>query len=254
VGILRLDQAVMAHDSGDYPQAHDLALAGLELLEPAGDRRGVALALAHLGGTATARRDLAGAHEYLRRSLQLHSELGEPQGIAFALNRFAVLACAAGQPERALRLSGAAAALIEQAGSVATTERRYLDEQMEPARRALGRMAQTVRAAGRQLTVSEAVAEALATDQVPVDRSSPDVDMLTPREIEVARLVARGCTNRRIAGELTVSEGTVATHVGHLLSKLALGSRAQIAVWATQHGLLDEPRRNNGGHDATLSR
>ena len=45
-------------------------------------------------------------------------------------------------------------------------------------------------------------------------------------------LIGRGYTNRRIAEELVVGEATVATHVQHILSKLELASRTQIAVWA----------------------
>jgi DNA-binding NarL/FixJ family response regulator len=58
---------------------------------------------------------------------------------------------------------------------------------------------------------------------------------LTDREWEVAVLVARGLSNRQIAAQLVVSERTVDTHVSHILRKLSLVSRAQIAAWAVQH-------------------
>lgn len=58
---------------------------------------------------------------------------------------------------------------------------------------------------------------------------------LTDREWEVAMLVARGLSNRQIAAELVLSDRTVDTHVSHILRKLALVSRAQIAAWAVQH-------------------
>jgi len=57
---------------------------------------------------------------------------------------------------------------------------------------------------------------------------------LSEREWEVANLVARGQSNRQIAAELVVSERTVDTHVSHILRKLTLVSRAQIAAWAVQ--------------------
>ena len=57
---------------------------------------------------------------------------------------------------------------------------------------------------------------------------------LSEREWEVANLVARGQSNRQIAAELVVSERTVDTHVSHILRKLSLVSRAQIAAWAVQ--------------------
>ena len=57
---------------------------------------------------------------------------------------------------------------------------------------------------------------------------------LTGREREVAALVARGYTNREVARALTIGERTVATHVEHILEKLAMTSRAQIAAWAAK--------------------
>jgi DNA-binding NarL/FixJ family response regulator len=57
---------------------------------------------------------------------------------------------------------------------------------------------------------------------------------LTARELDVARLVARGLTNRQIAAELALSEGTVRAHVGHILDKLRLRSRVQVAGWLKQ--------------------
>jgi non-specific serine/threonine protein kinase len=56
---------------------------------------------------------------------------------------------------------------------------------------------------------------------------------LTPREREVALLVAQGLTNRRISEELSISERTVATHVARSLKKLGLGSRSRLAAWIT---------------------
>jgi predicted ATPase/DNA-binding CsgD family transcriptional regulator len=63
---------------------------------------------------------------------------------------------------------------------------------------------------------------------------------LTEREREVAALIAQGKSNREIADELIVSYRTVETHVGTILSKLAFSSRAQIAVWAVEIGLVKQ--------------
>jgi DNA-binding CsgD family transcriptional regulator len=54
---------------------------------------------------------------------------------------------------------------------------------------------------------------------------------LTPRELEVARLVAEGLTNRQVAVRLGITERTAETHVDHILTKLDFSSRAQIAAW-----------------------
>jgi DNA-binding NarL/FixJ family response regulator len=66
---------------------------------------------------------------------------------------------------------------------------------------------------------------------VPEQPPAPDepTKKLTPREREVALLVGRGLTNRRIALELSISEHTVANHVHKILKKLGLRSRAQIS-------------------------
>ena len=55
---------------------------------------------------------------------------------------------------------------------------------------------------------------------------------LTRRELEVAGLVAQGLTNREIASRLYLSERTAENHVQHILTKLDLPNRGQIAVWA----------------------
>ncbi|TMF56191.1 MAG: response regulator transcription factor [Chloroflexi bacterium] len=63
---------------------------------------------------------------------------------------------------------------------------------------------------------------------------------LSDQEKRVLRLAAQGKTNKQIAADLFLSDKTVKHHISNILSKLNLSSRAQAAVWATQHGLLDE--------------
>lgn len=65
----------------------------------------------------------------------------------------------------------------------------------------------------------------------------PTTDPLTEREVEVLRLVAKGLTNEEIAGELVVSERTVRTHVSHILDKLHLANRTQMALYAIREGI-----------------
>ena len=62
-------------------------------------------------------------------------------------------------------------------------------------------------------------------------------DDLTPREREIAALIAQGRSNGEIAGELVLSKRTVEKHIANILSKLGLTSRAQIVRWAIEHSL-----------------
>jgi two-component system, NarL family, response regulator DevR len=65
-------------------------------------------------------------------------------------------------------------------------------------------------------------------------------DLLSDREKEVLVLVARGLTNRQIAAELIISENTVRNHLSHILDKLDLSRRAQVAAYAAQRGMLGQ--------------
>jgi two-component system, NarL family, response regulator LiaR len=65
------------------------------------------------------------------------------------------------------------------------------------------------------------------------------VDDLTEREYDVVRLVARGRSNQEIAQELFISEKTVKTHISHILSKLSLQDRTQLAIYAIRKGLVE---------------
>ncbi|MBR8638838.1 helix-turn-helix transcriptional regulator [Streptomyces tuirus] len=68
--------------------------------------------------------------------------------------------------------------------------------------------------------------------------SYPNPGGLTPREVEVLRLVATGATNREIADSLVISEKTVARHVSNMFTKLGVSSRAAATAYAYEHDLV----------------
>lgn len=87
--------------------------------------------------------------------------------------------------------------------------------------------------AGRQLTRHAAARLALReAGQATVTAAEPEgAGILGPREVDVARLVADGLSNKEIGARLFISERTVETHVRNTLNKLGFNSRAQIAGW-----------------------
>ncbi|MGQ0804290.1 MAG: response regulator transcription factor [Actinomycetota bacterium] len=70
------------------------------------------------------------------------------------------------------------------------------------------------------------------------DAGAGRVELLTPRELDVLRMVGRGASNTEIAEELFVSEATVKSHIGHIFTKLDLRDRAAAIVFAFDHGLV----------------
>ena len=71
--------------------------------------------------------------------------------------------------------------------------------------------------------------------------STPELlEVLSRREVEILKLVARGQTNQQIAGALFISQSTVKKHVRRIVSKLGVSDRIQAAVWAVESDLLKE--------------
>jgi non-specific serine/threonine protein kinase len=79
----------------------------------------------------------------------------------------------------------------------------------------------------RAEAIGYALGESAPAAASPVSRTSD----LTPREFEVASAVAEGLANRQIARRLVIAETTVESHVTHVMNKLGLDSRSQIARW-----------------------
>ena len=113
----------------------------------------------------------------------------------------------------------------------------YLLKDVEPAE--LVRAIRTAHAGGAPLSpaVAARMVEELASG---AGRAARAADDLTPRELEVLCLIARGRSNKRIALELGVAEKTVKTHVSHVLAKLGLSDRTQAALYAVREGLVSQ--------------
>ena len=101
-------------------------------------------------------------------------------------------------------------------------------------------LVRAVRAAHAGEVLLDPVVAARLVETLALERPARPLDRLTPRELDVLRLIGRGLANKRIAGELGVSEKTVKTHVGHLLAKLGVTDRTQAAVLALHEGLVEQ--------------
>lgn len=83
-----------------------------------------------------------------------------------------------------------------------------------------------------KMVLSENVTEVLASAiRKPFSSDQANLNSLTNREYEILSLIAKGMSNKVIARELDISDGTVKVHVKHLLKKLGLRSRVEAAVW-----------------------
>jgi two-component system response regulator NreC len=92
-----------------------------------------------------------------------------------------------------------------------------------------------------QMYIHPAMTRALlSVEPEPQPARQDPVESLTPREVEVLRLVALGYTNRQIAGQLSISVRTVESHRAKVMAKLNLHSRVGLVRYAAQHGLFEE--------------
>ena len=226
----------------EYDTAESLYHESLRLAVRQGHPPEITAAQHDLGRLAQERGRYDEAAAWYAEALPVALRINHARRTAYLLEAFAALA-ARQQPERALTLAGAAAALRQLSGSVLPPNPQLaLDRELDPARQQLGEDRQLAAwTAGQALSAEQAVALALSP-ALPGQAAAPALPdtlpgRLTSREAEVVGLVGRGLTNRQIAEQLVVSERTAEWHVANCLGKLGLDTRAQLAVWAARQGL-----------------
>jgi predicted ATPase/DNA-binding CsgD family transcriptional regulator len=202
--------------------------------------------LEDLAQVAIAEGHYAEARRALRESLLVRQETGNRSEIVYSLERIAALAAAETQPRCAIQLAAAATSIRDAIGDQPTPMRQAMvDEWLVPLQQAVAQNAfQLAWQAGRAMSLEQALELALAATQPqpkqpdqPLAGSSQRATELSPREQQVAALLADGLTNRQIAERLVVTERTVGAHIEHILDKLGFASRHQVAAWAAENGL-----------------
>ena len=192
-----------------------------------------------LGVAALLLADHGAADVLVRAALDSMRKLDDPMGVVLCLDALAWTAAAYDQAPRALTLL--AAADTAWAAIPATPRpdlREHHDAAFAAARDAVPESAVAAAVAeGAAMSPAQAIAYALGEPAQPKARSgtgpaTAHPGRLTRREQDVAVLVARGLSNGEIAGELVISPRTVETHVQHIMDKLGVNTRAQIAAWS----------------------
>jgi non-specific serine/threonine protein kinase len=235
------DLGILARDHGDLGSAAELLRASLRDFRQLDYTWAVAWSAWGLGTTLSAQGRLAEAGPLLAEALRIYTDLNDPRGVAQCLDALAHVASELVLYESAARLIGAAAALRERVAARQPDPEQIRTSAVERVlARALGPQdADTLMNAGRTMPLQRAadLALAVASGTAPGDADrSPQVP-LTPRERQVAALVASGRTNRQIGRVLGISEKTTEVHLHHVMSKLDARSRAQVAAWAVTHHL-----------------
>ncbi len=230
----------LARARGDYAAALGHFRNALGLYREIDARPDIARCLAGIGSVALSQGDLPLAASSLTESLRLSLATGQRLVLARGLEASAKLAVASGDPARAVKLAGAALALRAAVGQAPSASAGSL---LEAARRQLGPPAAgALLAEGAAMSAADAMRLATvpgdAGNTVPAPPPAPPGSgadgPLTARELQIARLIPRGLSNRAIADELVISPATVARHVANIFTKLGFTSRAQVAAWAAQ--------------------
>ncbi len=170
-----------------------------------------------------------------KEGLRLKRGLDERLGMVLCLETLAWIAMTQGDARRAAHLLGGAKTNWDATGaSLFEAFKTYRDRCETESRSALGGSFDAAFQKGAEMSLEEAVAYALEeTIKRPPAKAEPKTSTsLSRRELEIARLVAGGLSNKEIAAKLVLSERTAETHVRHILNKLGFRSRSEVAAWA----------------------
>lgn len=207
------------------------------------DREAVALLVV---GRVYLQQERAGAaEEALRRSLSIARTFSPVRHSIPILESLAAVAAAGRDYHRAATLVGAAASLLKRMGArppATAPMRRALAEKWQPALRASG--GERAYAAGQAMDLRQAIAYALGESAPPSARAArsarPIREVLTRRQLEIARLLPDGLSSKEIATRLNVSERTVEGHIETIFNRLGFNSRQQIVAWILRHDAQSE--------------
>jgi DNA-binding CsgD family transcriptional regulator len=229
---------------GDLETAVPMLDEALARLRQVGSDWSIAMALGQRGHAALRQGDPILAARCFIESIDVARITRETRSTLGALAGLAGVALALNQPERAAELLGAVetARDVNETGHIAHAP--HAERISAEVRDRLGEPAWTAAwERGRACALADAVADAVAVaaeaarPEEPV-RSLEAATGLTPREIDVLRLLAEGHSDREIGEVLFIGTRTVQTHVSNLFAKLGVNARAEAAAVAVRRGLV----------------
>jgi predicted ATPase/DNA-binding CsgD family transcriptional regulator len=217
-----------------------------EALDLATQRGNHALVANYLAGLAFTELDLGeadSAYHRFRQTLRLSQDVGDIRFVAISFEGLGRALQQRGQYEQACSALATAHALKSRIGMelVGKNLQPQLDRDLGIIRSRLGdeRFA-AIWAEAERTPLEQTIEHVLTEAETPEALSGSSVasdPSLTPREIEVLRLIADGRTDREIAAQLFISHHTVMRHVSNILNKLGLESRSAAAAYAVRHNL-----------------
>jgi DNA-binding NarL/FixJ family response regulator len=235
-------KSYVACSLGEYKPAEAAAADSFAQHELYGDRRGAAQALWALGMAVAGQRRFADAVALHKRALATFFEIGDRYFTGMCFIGLAQGAVSAARPRDAVCLLAADAAMTTIIGAPRWPSiRPYIQQTLDQARAMLDEAAfEEAWTSGESLSVEQAMSLAMAIPAPPRPSTRPSAHArgagpLTAREIDVARQIAHGRTNKQIAAALVIAEGTVDRHVANILGKFGFSSRAQVAAWVVVH-------------------
>ncbi|MEZ4569953.1 MAG: LuxR C-terminal-related transcriptional regulator [Thermomicrobiales bacterium] len=211
----------------DRAEGTRLIVDSLDRFRALGDSRWAALAQAVLGRMAQGCEEFDRGIELTVEAMTAHLRLGDRWFVSWDLFALADVLMASGQLRQGVRFTGAAQALSDHLGSpVGGVSFHKLAVRVDAVREE--GWFDAAWASGYALDPIEAVQAARSLLEPSAASATPS---LTPRELEVAHLLAKGYTDAQIAEALFIAVSTVGTHVHHILQKLDLQSRMQVEDW-----------------------
>jgi predicted ATPase/DNA-binding NarL/FixJ family response regulator len=235
----------------DFDGAKRMYADALIYLREVDARPEIARCVSGLGRVALELGDVEAARDYLTESLRLSRDIGTRIGMARGIESCAALAVREGDGERAVMLAAASAALRATSGLPQVPSGRA-NRYLAAARHLDDGTVALLWSRGLALSPEAAIDMAIGRParghryQRATDGPAAPGG-LTPRELEIAALIAAGRRNKTIAEELVISPATVARHIANIMAKLGFRSRAQIATWITGQRLYQgRPARCRG--------